>query len=178
MIERILRNREMEAAREKQQKEWDSKIAERNAQSKREQQERQQQVENERLAKLQKVENEKLLIRSWEEFLAANRAKFRQIVIIKDSVSGDYPCLMAERDALELMRGNIGAFEAKQMAEVASYPLKDTIADEFVKWLNEKNILNRYDWAYGNLKDIDTFKYGCSSPKKVWRANRNEKRID
>jgi hypothetical protein len=120
----------------------------------------------------------------WQMFLASARRKFSQIALVKNSYGGDYLCL-----------------QVSHAEEVSAYQVRDSIADDFVQWLNGQSKL--YDeWApyevhqsktvgpspgspfnrHWTYKDLATFAdqpyVACSSAKDLWRANRYQERID
>jgi hypothetical protein len=111
---------------------------------------------------------------AWQEFLADNRGKFKQIKLISDQHHSDYNCLRIRNTLWDFVSPNRRATElARQKAEVSTYHIRDTISDEFVAWLNADHVLERTDWKYADLQDMETeFSAGCLSPDQVWRANR------
>jgi hypothetical protein len=103
---------------------------------------------------------------AWIEFLDVARKEFSQIKVVKNTSGGDYLCID---------RFSLFGFQE----DVSKYPIRDSIADAFVKWLNDKKLLNHENWDYAILQNYAYSYYtGCLSPKEIWRANRYEKRID
>jgi hypothetical protein len=116
---------------------------------------------------------------AWQEFLTANRAKFKQIELVKDSQHGDYNCLRIRQvkwDFVSVYAPETEKIAAEQKAEVSTYQVRDSISDDFVQWLRNNKVSDRADWKYEDLQNMPTdYKgFGCWSPKKVWRANRDQ----
>jgi len=139
----------------------------------------------EKLEKEAQIELTRVLAASWQEFLAANRTTFKQIYLIKDSDNGDYSCLdIRQRNEFDSFnKSNDEIKAAEQKAEVSTYPVRDSVADAFLQWLNGNKLSGKIDWKYEDLQNMNSLEfhphnYSCSIPKDVWRANRYPKRIE
>jgi hypothetical protein len=125
-------------------------------------------------ASLARIERIRAMTTAWEEFLTDNRAKFKQIDLIKDQHHGDYNCLRIRNTLWDFVSPAKRSTEiARQKAEASTYQIRDAISDGFVEWLNADHVLDRGDWNYSDLQNIATdFSAGCLSPDQIWRANR------
>ena len=146
-----------------------------------------QEQELKRRKKEAQIELTRVLAAAWQEFLTANRAKFKQIALVKDSQEGDYSCLQIRKDKWDFVspyKSDTEIKAAEQKAEVSTYQVRDSIADELVQWLNNSKSSDKTDWKYDDLQNMDVdlpFRFRlnrCWSPKEVWRANRYQKRIE
>jgi hypothetical protein len=125
-------------------------------------------------ARMIRIERSRVVTAAWQEFLTANRAKFKEIELVKDSRYGDYNCLRMRNTLWDFASPYKRDTEiARQKAEVATYQARDSISDDFVRWLNSNRLLDRADWKYEDLQNMDTdFSVGCLSPEQAWRVNR------
>jgi hypothetical protein len=121
-----------------------------------------------------RIERTRAVTAAWQNFLTANRARFKQIELIKDSRTGDYDCLRMRNMLWHFVAPFKRSGEvARQKAEASTYLVRDSISDDFVRWLNSHSLFDRADWIYGDLQSMDTnFSIGCLSPEQAWRANR------
>jgi hypothetical protein len=157
------------------------------AKAEREQQaaaEQRQADENERLKLVEAVNT------AWQNFLIANRSKFKQIEIVRDTAHGDYACLEIIYGPMANLLIEEWKPEVKkardQMAAQWTYEVRDQLADAFVQWLNANRVWGVVEWRYDTLKDITKYRYGgslplfqeCLFPADVWRANRYQRKID
>ena len=154
--ERVRQEQEMAAQRVKHEKEIEAQHA------------KEEQV---RLARIERI---RAMTAAWQEFLTDNRAKFKQIELINDQRYGDYNCLRMRNTLWDFVSSKKPSTElARQKAEASTYQIRDAISDEFVEWLNADHVLDRTDWTYADLQNIETeFSAGCLSPDQVWRSNR------
>jgi hypothetical protein len=133
-----------------------------------------------------RIEATRALVTAWQDYLTANRPRFKQIDVIRDTEKGDYICLRiiygnaASRSA-EFSSNEADKRTREQMFSLWTYELRDRIADGFVQWLNGNKVLKKTDWQYDDLKHLDS-QYSsienCLFPSQVWRANRYQRRIE
>ena len=119
--------------------------------------------ERSRVAQAAAQELERAEQAAWQEFLDSERTKFsQQIRVVKNSYGGDFLCMGLSR-----------------AEDAPSYVVRDTIADDFVQWLNNNGLLEKRDWNYDDLKGFSSAIYAaCWSAPGLWRANRYKKRIE
>jgi hypothetical protein len=155
--ERIRQEQEMELQRAKHEQEIEAQHA------------KEEQV---RLARIEQI---RTTTAAWQDFLADNRGKFKQIELITDQHHSDYNCLRIRNTLWDFVSANGRRAElARQKAEASTYQIRDAISYEFVEWLNADHVFERTDWKYADLRHIETeFSAGCLSPDQVWRANRH-----
>ena len=142
--------------------------------------------ELQRTKKAAQNELTRVLAAAWQQFLTANRATFKQIDLVKNSENGDYSCLQIRNNKWDFVspyKSDAEIKAAEQKAEVSTYPVRDGIADEFARWLNDNKLSGKTDWKYEDLQNMDQrefhiHSYSCSTPKGAWRANRYQKRIE
>ena len=127
---------------------------------------------------------------SWQKYLASNRSKFRQIVVIRDTKNGDHVCLRVIYGSLasesfytDFANDPTKRMVQEQMYAAWTYELRDRIADGFVQWLNANRTLARADWDYEALNQMNGSTFAsifehCLNPSDVWRANRYQRRIE
>jgi hypothetical protein len=130
-------------------------------------------------ARITRVEQRRAVTAAWQDFLTTNRARFKQIELVKDSRHGDYNCLRLRNMLWDFVAPYKRTTEAaRQKADVSTYQVRDVISDDFVGWLNSRRIFDRADWTYDDLQTMDTnFSVGCLSPEQAWRVNRYQKPI-
>jgi hypothetical protein len=130
-------------------------------------------------ARITRIEQRRAVTAAWQEFLTANKGRFKQIELVKDSLHGDYGCLRVRNMLWDFVSPYKRATEiARQKAEVSTYQVRDNISDDFVRWLNSHNLFDRANWTYDELQNMDTnFSVGCLSPERAWRWNRYQKPV-
>jgi hypothetical protein len=128
---------------------------------------------NEEQVRLTRIERIRAITAAWQEFLTNNRGRFKYIELINDQYHNEN-CLRIRNTLWDFISPTKPRMEiARQMAEVATYQIRDAISDGFVEWLNADHVLNRADWRYADLQNMETeFSAGCLSPDQVWRTNR------
>jgi hypothetical protein len=132
-----------------------------------------------------RIEAKSAMFKAWQDYLTANRQKFKQIDVIRDIVKGNYSCLRIIFGSVASSPFALNESQKRQRDQIAAlwtYELRDRVADGFVQWLNSNTLLNRAAWQYNDLKNIYFESYGpfsaCLGPSEVWRANRFQKRIE
>jgi hypothetical protein len=129
---------------------------------------------NEEQVRLEPMDRIHVMTEAWQEFLTNNRERYKYIELINDHRHSEYNCFRIRNTLWDFISPiKRGAEIARQMAEFATYQIRDTISDEFVEWLNADHVLNRTDWRYADLQNTETeFSAGCLSPDQVWRVGR------
>jgi hypothetical protein len=157
------RQREREA-REKQEQEIEAQ----RVKQEQEVEELRQRHDEERKAR---IERRRAVTEACQAFWTANRARFKQIELVKDSQHGDYNCLRTRNMLWDFVAPYKRAAEvARQEAEDSTYQFRDAISDDFVRWLNSHSLLDRVDWTYDDLQTIDTnFSVGCLPPAGAYQ---------
>jgi hypothetical protein len=118
-----------------------------------------------------RIEQRRAVTAAWQEFLATNRGMFKQIETVKDSRSGDYNCLRLRNMLWDFVAPYKRSTElARQKVEASTYQARDSIADDFVRWLNSHSLFDRADWAYDDLQNMETiFSVACSElASEIW----------
>jgi hypothetical protein len=173
---------EQKAKREREAREWQERSAreaqERAKQARQRAAQREMERQEEEAQRAKQAQARRAEKAAWQEFLTANRAKFKQIELVRDSRDGDYNCLRIRQviwDFVSVYAPETQRIAAEQKAEVSTYQVRDSISDDFVQWLQNNKVSDRTDWKYDDLQNMATdFKVGrsCWSPNQVWRANR------